>query len=79
MPGLRPQPHEPEDDDSEHIPFGYMTLQSQGGDTIFAMTFQQLIEFLGSIEETLDDDEEIVADYFGTIKRLLRGFIQDGD
>ena len=79
MPGLRPTPPEPEDDGATQVEFGYMVLRSQMGHKIFALTFHQLIDFLDSIEDTLDEDEEIVAYHFNLIKRILRRYERDGN
>lgn len=81
MPGLRPTPPPPPEpeDDLTQVEFSYILLQSQTGDKIFAMTFHQIIEFLDNIENTLDEDEEIVADHFDLIKRVLRRYIRDDE
>ncbi len=86
MPGLRPTPPEPEPNDNGSnnkgapVDFSYMTLKSSTtGQVLFAMTFQQIIEFLDEVTDTLSEGEESAMFHLNQIKRVLRRYIKHGD
>ena len=89
MPGFRPKPRQvkneaPDEEQQENnqtsLPFGYMTMRSpQMGRVVYAMTFEQIIEFIDDITDTLTPGEESAMFHLNQIRRILRRYIKHGD
>ena len=80
MPGLRPTPPEPPDDDAPiPVNFGYLTMRAQTGEVFFAMTFQQMIAFLTEIIDRLDEDDASAIYHLNKINAILRSYLNNGN
>jgi hypothetical protein len=83
MPGFHPTPPEPNPEETPAgatpIGFGYMKMRSPTGHKVYAMTFQQMIQFFDNIMDQLEEEETSAMYHFQQMKRILRKYIQDGD
>lgn len=75
MPGLRPNKPDPdEDQDGFSFDLQYFTMgrsDKEGAPVIYAMTFEQIIDFLTRMETKIDDDDSILL-RFNQIKAILK-------
>lgn len=84
MPGFRPSRKDDNDTQPEQgrrteLDFSYIKMRSSDGQVFYAMTFQQIIEFLDEISGQLGAGEESAMHHLTQIKRILRTFIKHGD
>lgn len=87
MPGFRPkrkqsEEHQQNPEPQENRPqldFSYLKMRAPNGVSIYAMTFEQIIEFVDEITDTLGPGEESAMFHLNQIRRILRRYIKYGD
>jgi hypothetical protein len=61
--------------DSTAIDFSYIKFYSRQGGEIYAMTFQQMIQFFDNISDQLEEGEESAMFHLNQMKRILRKYL----
>lgn len=88
MPGFRPkrnkqtrqQAEVPEPDQSTALDFSYLKMKaSNGGPPIYAMTFEQIIEFIDEVTDKLGPGEESAMHHLNQMRRIFRRYLKYGD